>query len=73
MDFCLLLHTLFGAGRKQRDLIQSMPIQMLILYAGAYTASGGDHKTAMMATSLYYFLKYILSNGRTSAVCFEDV
>jgi len=59
-------------GKKQRDLIQSMPVQIFLMYCGSY-ATTGDHKTAMIATVLYYVLKYIYSNGETSAVCFEDV
>jgi len=59
-------------GKKQRDLIQSMPVQIFLMYCGSY-ATTGDHKTAMIATVLYYVLKYMYSNGETSAVCFEDV
>ena len=59
-------------GKKQRDLIQSMPVQMFLMYCGSY-ATTGDHKTAMIATVLYYVLKYVYSGGETSAVCFEDV
>jgi hypothetical protein len=60
-------------GQKQRDLIQSIPFQIIILYAGAFTASGGEHNIALMATGLYYLLKYVLSEGKTSNVCFEEV
>ncbi len=61
-------------GKKQRDLIQSYPTQAFFLFAGAYTIVGEDHVgEAAIATGLYYFLKYILSNGETSEVCFEDV
>lgn len=59
-------------GKKQRDLIQSMPVQIALLYAGAY-ATTSDHRNAMVATGLYYLLKYVYSAGETSNVCFEDV
>jgi len=59
-------------GKKQRDLVQTMPIQMFLMYSGGYAVTG-DHKTAMIATVLYYILKYVFSEGETSAVCFEDV
>lgn len=59
-------------GKKQRDLIQSMPVQIGLLYSGAYTVTD-NHELAAIATGLYYFLKYVYSNGETSAVCFEDV
>jgi len=59
-------------GKKQRDLVQSIPVQIALLYSGAYTVTN-DHQLAMITTGLYYFLKYIYSNGETSNVCFEDV
>ena len=59
-------------GKKQRDLVQSMPVQITLLYSGAYSVTN-DHQLAMITTGLYYFLKYIYSNGETSNVCFEDV
>ena len=60
-------------GKKQRDFIQSMPFQILVLFAGSFTVSGGDYNISLMATGLYYFLKYVLSEGKTSNVCFEEV
>lgn len=61
-------------GKKQRDLVQKMPLQMIFLFAGAYTIVGADNVAeALIATGLYYFLKYIYSKGETSAVCFEEV
>jgi|TARA_Y200000002_G_scaffold381302_1_gene394973 hypothetical protein len=59
-------------GKKQRDIVQSIPIQIFLMYSGGYAVTG-DHKTALIATVLYYILKYIVSNGETSGVCFEDV
>ena len=59
-------------GKKQRDLIQSMPIQIIVLYAGAYTVTD-DHSNAAIATGLYYLVKYGYSEGKTSDVCFESV
>jgi hypothetical protein len=59
-------------GKKQRDLIQSMPVQIALLYSGAYSVTN-DHQLAMITTGLYYFLKYVYSGGETSTVCFEDV
>ena len=59
-------------GKKQRDLVQSMPVQIALLYSGAYTVTE-DHQLAMITTAIYYVLKYVYSGGETSAVCFEDV
>ena len=59
-------------GKKQRDLVESMPVQIALLYSGAYTVTN-DHQLAMITTGLYYFLKYVYSNGKTSEVCAEDV
>lgn len=59
-------------GKKQRDLIQSFPVQAVVLYAGGYAITG-NHTEAAVAAGAYYALKYGLSNGETSGVCFEDV
>jgi hypothetical protein len=59
-------------GKKQRDLIQSFPIQIIILFAGAYTVTN-DINLSIITTSIYYALKYIYSEGKTSNVCFEEV
>jgi Na+/H+ antiporter NhaD/arsenite permease-like protein len=59
-------------GKKQRDLMQSMPVQIVLLFSGAYTIVN-SYRDAAIATIIYYYLKYVYSNGETSAVCFEDV
>jgi|TARA_B100001093_G_scaffold312106_1_gene297850 hypothetical protein len=59
-------------GKKQRDLVQSKPVQIFLMYSGGFAVTG-DHKTAFISTIIYYFLKYVYSNGETSGVCFEDV
>ena len=59
-------------GKKQRDLVQKMPVQIALLFAGAYTVTN-NVELAVYTTGLYYGLKYIYSNGETSNVCFEDV
>jgi hypothetical protein len=42
------------------------------MYSGAYAVTN-DHKLSIIATVLYYFLKYVYSGGETSNVCFEEV
>lgn len=59
-------------GKKQRDLVQKIPNQIIFIYAGAYTVTN-NHIDACITTAAYYYLKYIYSEGKTSAVCFEDV
>ena len=59
-------------GKKQRDLIQSLPVQIALLFAGAYTVTN-DTNLAAITTAIYYGLKYVYSEGETSTVCFEDV
>ena len=59
-------------GKKQRDLVQSMPVQIALLFSGAYTVTN-DVSLAVITTAIYYFLKYVYSDGKLSAVCFEDV
>tara|TARA_B100001287_G_C22472623_1_gene430416 strand:+ start:352 stop:633 length:282 start_codon:yes stop_codon:yes gene_type:complete len=59
-------------GKKQRDLIQSMPVQISLLFAGAYVVTN-DTNLAAIATGIYYGLKYVYSGGETSTVCFEEV
>lgn len=59
-------------GKRQRDLIQTMPVQVFLMYSGAYAVTG-DHKLAAMVTGIYYILKYVYSGGETSDVCFESV
>lgn len=59
-------------GKKQRDLVQSMPVQIALLFSGAYTVTE-NMETAAITVAIYYFLKYAYSNGETSGVCFEDV
>lgn len=59
-------------GKKQRDLIQKLPVQVALLYAGAYLTVE-DAELAAITTGLYFFLKYVYSKGETSNVCFEEV
>lgn len=59
-------------GKKQRDLVQSLPVQILLLFAGAWSVTE-DIQLAIVTVGIYYFLKYFYSEGETSTVCFEDV
>tara|TARA_B110000908_G_C10252901_1_gene453343 strand:- start:87 stop:326 length:240 start_codon:yes stop_codon:yes gene_type:complete len=52
------------SGNKQVKLIKTQPIEAAILYAGGYTVSE-DHTISMIALIIYYFLKYVYSDGLT--------
>ena len=43
-------------GKRQRELVQSMPVQIILLFAGAYTVTE-NYTNALIATSLYYLFK----------------
>lgn len=59
-------------GKLQRDLIQSLPVQILIIFSTSYVGTK-DFRLAAIITAVYFGLKYILSKGETSNVCFEEV
>ena len=59
-------------GKKQRDLIQNKFVQIIVLYSGAYVVTD-NYRDAIIATFIYYFLKYSYSDNITSSVCFEEV
>lgn len=59
-------------GKKQRDLVQKLPVQIALLFSGAYIVTN-DFFLTLVTVSLYYGLKYIYSKGETSKVCFEEV
>ena len=59
-------------GKKQAELVRFLPIQITILVASAWTVTE-DTTLALISVGIYYFLKYIYSNGITAPVCFSDV
>jgi hypothetical protein len=54
-------------GEKQRKLVHFLPVQISLLYAGAYITID-NHKLAFITTFIYYFLKYIYSKGVLSSI-----
>lgn len=59
-------------GAIQKDLIQHPLVQFIILYSGAYLI-GRQLNQALIATLIFFILKYNISNNINSNVCFEDV
>ena len=59
-------------GILQRQIMQYKIIQFL-LYIGTAYAITNNRSEAIVGGALYFILKYSVSNGKTSTVCFEDV
>ncbi len=59
-------------GKQQRDLIQTLPVQIFLSFSAAYMVTK-DLQSASIAVGIYFGLKYMYSNGETSEVCFEEV
>ena len=59
-----MLHVLEGelgikTNEKQMKLVDSLYVQLFLLYSSAYTATE-DHKIAMITTIIYYVIKFYL-------------
>lgn len=59
-------------GKKQRDLIQKIPIQIILFYSTSYLLTR-DIYISIAPGMIYFILKYIYSYGQTSNVCFEEI
>lgn len=59
-------------GKKQRDLVQKLPVQVALFFSAAYMVTG-DVLLSLVTISIYFGLKYYYSKGETSPVCFEEV
>lgn len=59
-------------GTLQRDLMQIPVVQGLMFMSAAFAITN-NRSEALIGTLLYFYLKLIVSQGKTSAVCFEDV
>ena len=59
-------------GKKQRDLVQKLPVQISLLFSASYYITE-DVKLSLCTVALYYGLKYYYSEGETSNVCFEKI
>ena len=59
-------------GIVQRDTIQTGLLFGLASLGMAYTTSN-NRSFSMIAVLLYFHMKYVISNNKTTQVCFEDV
>ncbi len=59
-------------GKKQRDLVQKLPVQIALFFSAAYIVTG-TIMLSVITLFIYYGLKYYYSKGETSKVCFESV
>tara|TARA_B100000482_G_scaffold185250_1_gene161773 strand:- start:4724 stop:5314 length:591 start_codon:yes stop_codon:yes gene_type:complete len=59
-------------GEKQGDVMKIDMIQWLIFTGTAYSLTN-NRSEAMLAATIYFILKFIISDGKTKPVCFDDV
>ena len=59
-------------GKKQSDLTKPEFVQWIIFTGTAYSLVH-NRSEAMIAATAYFILKFIISNGETKPVCFDDV
>jgi hypothetical protein len=59
-------------GEIQRDTVQKSLLFSLIALGTAFSITA-NRSQAMIGVLYYFHLKYIISNNKTSPVCFEDV
>lgn len=59
-------------GENQAKFVRQPIIQWVIYVATAYTVTE-NRSEAMIGSTLYFILKYLISENKTSDVCFEDV
>jgi len=59
-------------GEIQRNTVQQSLLFSLIAIGMAFSVTN-NRSQAMIAVLYYYHLKYVISNNKTSPVCFEDV
>ena len=45
------------SGETQKKMIEYLPLQILLIYSGTYISTN-DHKYSVIATIIYYYLKY---------------
>jgi hypothetical protein len=60
-------------GEVQRDIWHNYQPLTFLLYVGTAYAFSGNRSQSIFAGFLYFHLKYVISNNKTSSVCFEDI
>jgi len=59
-------------GKVQRDTIQNTALFSVIALGMAFSVTS-NRSQSLIAVLYYFHLKYVISNNKTSPVCFEDV
>jgi len=59
-------------GKRQSELTKPEIIQWII-YTGTAYSLVNNRSEAMIASTIYFILKHVISNGETKPVCFDDV
>lgn len=52
-------------GEIQRKLVQWLPVQMILLFSGAFSVTH-DNQLSLITVGIYYGLKYMYSFGKTA-------
>ena len=45
------------SGKTQKKMMEYLPLQILLVYSGAYVSTN-NHEHSVIATIIYYYLKY---------------
>ncbi len=59
-------------GKTQSDFVKTPIVQWLAYFGTAFCLTN-NRSEAMVGATLYFILKYLISDGVVTAVCFEDV
>lgn len=59
-------------GKTQSEFVK-IPIVQWVAYFGTAFCLTNNRSEAMVGATLYFILKYIISDGVVTSVCFEDV
>lgn len=59
-------------GVIQKQIVQTKLVQFLLFLGIAYSVTD-QRNTSLIAVIIYFILKYAISNGKTTKVCFDEV
>lgn len=59
-------------GIVQKKIVQTKLVQFLLFLGIAYSVTD-QRNTSLIAVIIYFVLKYAVSNGKTTRVCFDEI